>query len=253
MRRVGPHCDICVIARQARILRHQARKDGCCPLATAVRAGRFGEQFRRGQQDARDFLSSLLVRLCAAEPSAERLREEEFGPRSVIDDCFFGSVFRQREQCVLCKATADVLHSSQRMVSLSLPGDGDYGLECLWASRFAAMRRGTCPLASGCKGGAVVQTFLEKEPPFLVIHLQRVGPGRTRVNCSVAFPRVLGRDVLRTGPYTLAGVVLHWGSTADAGHYTAVCRTSEADYHHLWVLMKFSIKFHCLYDFCEKY
>lgn len=94
--RVRP-CGVCTVAAQCRILRHRGKQQGC-PLATAARNGVFGNVFKRGQQDARMFLSELFSYLCRREPCVEDLLgmpdfATEYGARSVLDDCLFGCVF----------------------------------------------------------------------------------------------------------------------------------------------------------------
>ena len=156
----------------------------------------------------------------------------EYGARSVLDDYLFGCVFRSRKRCLVCGATADVLQEGIRMVTLELLGNDLSDLQGLWALRSSARKQGLCPRQGACSGAAVQQSFLEKEPPFLLFHLQRSGRVRAGKDCrAVSFPRTLGNDFFRSGSYTLAGAVLHLGATANSGHYTAICRTSPAGYH----------------------
>ena len=229
-------CGVCSVAAQCRILRHR-RKHESSPLAAAARNGVFGEVFKRGQQDARMFLSDLFAYLARREPCVEDLLGQpdfisEYGARSVVDDCLFGCVFRLRKRCLVCGATGDVLQNGVRMVTLDLLGNDISDLSGLWALRSAPRRQGRCPREGECNGAAVQQTFLEKEPPFVLFHLQRSGQvGGGKVRRAVSFPQTLGNDFFRSGSYTLAGVVLHWGATANSGHYTAICRTSPAGYH----------------------
>ena len=99
----------------------------------------------------------------------------EYGARSVLVECMLGCVFRLRKRCLVCGATADVLQDGIRMVTLELLGNAISDLSGLWALRSAPRRQGQCPREGVCNGAAVQQSFLEKEPPFVLFHLQRSG------------------------------------------------------------------------------
>ena len=91
-----------------------------------------------------------------------------------------------------------------------------------------------CPReGNSCSSELRRQHFVEREPPFLVLVLQRsfatyrcVDGVRqleqhVKVNTAVEFPPVL--DFMRSGTYDFKGVVHHQGSGVGGGRYVATC------------------------------
>ena len=157
---------------------------------------------------------------------------------SVIDNELFGGIVRRRFQCVnpSCPAPLEDRCDFATHVVLDVPTGGEevVSLRDLWAAKVTAdpdcQASGTP--GRGCCGtqGKLDQAFLEKEPPCLIICLQRIvcdGAGGQRKVCRrVSFPPRL--EWLRSGVYECAGVVHHRGKEAHRGHYTATCQIDRS-------------------------
>ena len=237
-------CKLCVLREQAAVLRGLGSTQGCI-LATWARQGRFGDAFLHGQCDAFEFWSALRDALIEQEPrpvqEADPDFDTRFGRRSALDEFVFGGVVRTRKGCAFCESTSDSLNV-ERFVQIPLHGKDHLStLKDLWVDHFTQFQPlgAKCPLddARVCAGHARQQQFFEREPPVLVIVLERaweewLGPrviSRGKVLRGVPFPQRL--DFLRSGPYSFAGVVRHLGRSARIGHYTATCRLDDGYCH----------------------
>ena len=237
---------LCTLAAQARALRLGAPLESCA-IAQIARRGCFGAEFRRGEQDANLFFVSVLTCVARDQPHPETVFDDFglhfescFGAHSVIDDCVFGAVLRIRRRCQLCHATRDRLEPGHRCFVINLQETSESCVSALWGHVFAAQPKGLCPSRSDppcgtdCAGEALHQIFLEKEPPFIVLSIQRTQDADRQFKDMrrIVFPETLPCSMLRTGPYRLVGAILHHGRTARTWHYTAICQTGPGVYHH---------------------
>ena len=156
--------------------------------------------------------------------------------RHVLDTCVFGVLLRTRKRCMQCNYVTDSLQEdpflalafrqgeSQPTISVSLVTMVQRELgECVTDSSSKCGRREQ----NGCTGQGsadiVIQRYIEREPPVLVIRLRRVWrdeSGTRKMHARCQFPEVL--TFMRTGEYHFAGVILHGGSSTTSGHYRAV-------------------------------
>ncbi len=251
-------CVLCCAREQVEYFRAppNARTRRQTPLAALVRRGRCGARFavppspgcavdaygmvpraavvqktgklKKGPQCcALDFLSSFLAVVGESWPGME-------GVAQICD--LFGCVTRTRYGCDRepCRHTRDesVL---DRCVRLGVVGSAarTVALGELWGCAF----RGTLDtgrpctacqhLDGGASGGKTVrsQVFLDREPPVLVINLNRASRGEgkgavaLKARARVSYPQRL--DFLRSGSYVCIGALYHVGPNADRGHWTA--------------------------------
>lgn len=205
------------------------------------------------QGDAFEFLRSFVDQAVEKEPrSAQRADpdfETQYGDRSAIRDGIFGILLRARKRCSGCTAVDDVLENRRWYVALDFPpqsGDGPHSTELrsLWELEFREKQPDGCKCPdespTGCGQFAYTQSFMEREPPILVIVLNRgkarhitnsrgeVSEERTKIASAVSFPAEL--TFLRTGRYGFCGAILHHGPTPDSGHYTAICKVGDGIY-----------------------
>ena len=156
--------------------------------------------------------------------------------RHVLDTYVFGVLMRTRKRCLLCNHVTDSLQEdpfldlafhqgeSRSTVSVSLVTMLQRELgECVADSDSKCGRREQ----DGCSGqgsaGIVLQRYIEREPPVLVIRLRRVWrdeTGTRKMHARCQFPEKL--SCMRTGEYHFAGVILHGGPSTKSGHYRAV-------------------------------
>jgi hypothetical protein len=114
------------------------------------------------------------------------------------------------------------------------PSRGRVSLLELWTEHFAEhqpARYCCCEELLNCRAVAVQQTFLEREPAVLILQLERVqtdAEGQAvKTQALGDFPMVL--DFMRSGPYTLCGLVRHHGDSSSSGHYDAFCAVASSD------------------------
>ena len=120
---------------------------------------------------------------------------------------------------------------------------GSITLRYLWGQHFLPTHgRGVdkykCPDAPACSARvACKQLFLEREPPVLCIALLRATESRlpdgTIVETSkdrrpVWFPEKI--EFLRSGSYSLMGVIMHLGGDVGHGHYISIARLDTLGY-----------------------
>ena len=169
--------------------------------------------------------------------------ELEHGVRNVLQDAVFGLVTRIRSRCLHpgCGIVHDTLHNSALELSLAFPNGHRkqeglrMTLQDMWENHFSEMKVDTkIDACEGCTSGAMRQSFLEGEPPLLIIKLERGWQindkpsgrlSRGKFQTRVDFPEAL--SFMRTGTYTLCGVVSHYGSGVDEGYYNTHCRMAK--------------------------
>ena len=199
-------------------------------LADRVRSGTFGLDFTGAgtQCDAFDFMRETLHFLDEQHLSGT-----------------FGCGIRARGRCVHCVAVKD-MSSLEPYLSLQLPEGSSataLPLRALWERCFEenpVQPDAKCPSLdvdkeASCSGPVARQLFLEREPPVLLLRIERGCQFRDPRTGSILregknprpvdFPACL--DFLRTGPYALRGVVCHHGPSLSRGHYTAFCWLRE--------------------------
>ena len=237
-------CVICVAQTQAVKMRSTAGFAFPCPVAALVREGGYGDAFKSRMVgsgmacervfpkcDSWEFMLAFMDALitglgeCAATLYQRFIADH--GNRTVIMETVVGMLWRVRKRCSsgLCMATSDVLSNQQWYVPLAPPLIGSVSLEELWMDHFMEVRNPghTCGVGT-CRCAAIQQTFLEREPPVLILRLDRVRMVRgkdVKMQGHVSFPKRI--DFMRSGPYTFCGLVRHVGATAKSGHYDAFC------------------------------
>ena len=190
------------------------------------------------QCDAWEFCTTVVEEFAIWERhhKQSRFREEELEAqrrveaRPILDEHVWGALVRTRNRCANCAASSDTL---KRRQFIDLPMvDGIASLKGLY-TQFAKEFRSEdtlCPIRCGAL--AYQQYFLEKEPPvlffrFLRFELRADFSGEDRIPTDVHVPDRI--DFLRSGPYQLAAVVMHHGSSTRAGHYTTLCWEGATD------------------------
>ena len=139
----------------------------------------------------------------------------------------WGCLVRQRRGCAGCEACVDKL--DWRTSLMLIPGDvAEVELSALWEQCFAEEELpGTaCPCVDspelgvpcGTRNG-LIRLFLEREPPVLVLQINRRSTVAGRNGCRVCFPERV--EFCRSGPYRLLGVAWHLGQNVESGHYAA--------------------------------
>lgn len=175
--------------------------------------------------------------------------ESEYGKRDVIHEYIFGNIIRTRSHCDECGGTSDAVGRGNWIefdtfnYKPSLP---TMSLQSLWEQKFDVQERAMkCPRGyeeqerwkdkkRGCQNECCFgQSFLEKEPPVLMIFLRRGwktrdAAGRVTRQGKDMRPLIFQEHLsfLRSGQYALRGVVQHHGEglgTGDQGcHYTSL-------------------------------
>lgn len=164
------------------------------------------------------------------------------GVRTILQDAVFGLLTRDRSRCInaACLVVRDSLHNSHLVLKLAFPDEHRaekttrqplrITLQEMWEYHFGERKYEWARAHCGTLG--VRQSFLEGEPPLLIIKLERgvevirsVAKVRKKIQSAVEFPEPV--DVMRTGEYALCGVVLHHGECVNAGRYNVACRMAE--------------------------
>ena len=236
-------CVACCLWRQACVLRGTLGS-GEARVAELAREGAFGSAYNRledRQCDALEFLESMVTQLELADLHQMSSAEvAQFGERTVWKDEVLGCLFRRRSRCArgTCEGVMDVLEY-ENVIKLQLPPYQKRAyvppavpLARCWELTFKEEKQEgvncfleACPCTTRQR-----QSFLEKEPPVLIIALARAERShagrRTKKNHTpISYPRTL--DFMRSGSYEFSGGMYHTGETVLTGHYKAVCRLAD--------------------------
>ena len=238
---LGRTCVLCKILAQIEDMRRR-EVVACSSVTLAARAGEFriGGDFigdattgEGPQCDVWEFCMAVVEEVERWEKGKKQscFREEDevtreaVEARSVFHGHVWGALIRTRNRCALCEGTSDSLMHRQ-FVDLNLV-DGIGSLHGLYENYFSEFRGAETVCPVGCRGGlAYTQYFLEREPPVLFFRLLRFRPSQdymseVRINRDISIPEKL--DILRSGPYQIAAVVMHHGVNTGSGHYTTLC------------------------------
>ena len=139
---------------------------------------------RQPQCDANAFLGCLLSEIVRLTPPPDDQRyKAEHGERDILQDAVFGFVTRLRRRCThpACSVISDSLHSRELALTLRFPvehyssgsSQRTISLEDLWLHHFGEVALDTQNPCGACQGPVVRQNFLEGEPPFLIIQIER--------------------------------------------------------------------------------
>ncbi|XP_063830272.1 ubiquitin carboxyl-terminal hydrolase 3-like [Ostrinia nubilalis] len=208
------------------------------------------------QQDAHEFLRYMLDRL-----HTELLqllppeREAPRAPAASIVTAVFGGTLQSEVRCLAC-GTESKKFDPFLDLSLELPDAGRHDApvalhDCLSSfvqvEELADTERYFCSSCK-CKQKSTKQFWIRRLPNVLCLHLKRFrwhNYFRTKVDTSISFPLrsldmsrfVLANlpDTRRSGrgshAYDLAAVIVHHGSGAGSGHYTAFAINDEQWFH----------------------
>ncbi|KAL4717043.1 hypothetical protein ACJJTC_016930 [Scirpophaga incertulas] len=211
------------------------------------------------QQDAHEFLRYMLDRL-----HTELLqllppdRDSGFvakAPSASIVTAVFGGTLQSEVRCLAC-GTESKKYDPFLDLSLELPETGRHDApvslnECLASfvqvEELADTERYFCSSCK-CKQKSTKQFWIRRLPNVLCLHLKRFrwhNYFRTKVDTSISFPlRALDmsryvlanvpdtrRSGLRGHLYDLAAVIVHHGSGAGSGHYTAFAINDDQWFH----------------------
>ncbi|MCP4743548.1 MAG: hypothetical protein GY871_15185, partial [Actinomycetales bacterium] len=144
----------------------------------------------------------------------------------------FGGVVRERQYCRRCEKATDVLRGCHRIdLKCSGSSNSSVTLQDLLDTWGGSLPAGKCE--RGCEGNVTqVVRYLEKEPPVLVLVINRTDGQKGKQKCTraVRFPEKLDAPVVRSGRYSLAGVLQHQGEKTDRGHFVATCALGSGGY-----------------------
>ena len=170
--------------------------------------------------------------------AAKRARGSSSQDAGLLRRALFGGVVREREYCSRCRKATDVLRECHR-IDLKCTGSDSSSnalqqLLDMWGT--APASSGRCS-RGGCPGRTEAVRYLEKEPPVLVLVINR-RENSSKHKCSrpVIFPEALEYPVVRSGRYALAGVLQHRGEKdhqrelAARGHFVATCAVGSDGY-----------------------
>ena len=242
-------CMLCLACVEGRVLRGLAPTGRMNRLAVLARQGQFGDEYKgfidtstrktsrakafARECDAHDFMCSFISKIAFAEKSAA---PRHTAPLSVLEDELLGGVTRQRfhhlaEGCMA--PTRDVCFPPnfyKMKLPMELPvGQRSVALGDLWRTHWGVQRPEAASArdaSSCCQGIAenLRQDYLEKEPLCLLLTLDRVGPGETKLVTAVDFPEYI--DFMQSGRYECVGALLHHGTGLTTGHFTPVCKVA---------------------------
>ncbi|KPI98358.1 Ubiquitin carboxyl-terminal hydrolase 3 [Papilio xuthus] len=199
------------------------------------------------QQDAHEFLRYVLDRL---HTELQQLLPEraERSPAASIVTAVFGGTLQSEVRCLAC-GTESKKFDPFLDLSLELPEAGRHDApvslaECLASfvqvEELADTERYYCSSCK-CKQKSTKQFWIRRLPNVLCLHLKRFrwhNYFRTKVDTSISFP-LRALDMSRFVPgspprdhlYDLAAVIVHHGSGAGSGHYTAFAINEEQWFH----------------------
>ncbi|XP_072938041.1 ubiquitin carboxyl-terminal hydrolase 3-like [Epargyreus clarus] len=211
------------------------------------------------QQDAHEFLRYMLDRLHTElqQLLPPERAESSFVPRAPsasIVTAVFGGTLQSEVRCLACGAQSRKLDPFLDL-SLELPGarpDEPVALHDCLASfvqveELADTERYFCSSCK-CKQKSTKQFWIRRLPNVLCLHLKRFrwhNYFRTKVDTNISFPLSaldMSRFVLSNVPdtrrsglgnnlYDLAAVIVHHGSGAGSGHYTAFAINEDQWFH----------------------
>ncbi|CAH2049176.1 unnamed protein product, partial [Iphiclides podalirius] len=204
------------------------------------------------QQDAHEFLRYMLDRL---HTELQQLlppdRSDVFVPRTPstsIVTAVFGGTLQSEVRCLAC-GTESKKFDPFLDLSLELPEVGRHEApvsltDCLASfvqvEELADTERYFCSSCK-CKQKSTKQFWIRRLPNVLCLHLKRFrwhNYFRTKVDTGISFP-LRSLDMSRFVPgnapspqlYDLAAVIVHHGSGAGSGHYTAFAINEEQWFH----------------------
>ncbi|XP_026741005.1 ubiquitin carboxyl-terminal hydrolase 3-like isoform X2 [Trichoplusia ni] len=204
------------------------------------------------QQDAHEFLRYMLDRL---HTELQQLLPGERAASASIVTAVFGGTLQSEVRCLAC-GTDSKKFDPFLDLSLELPETGRHDApvsltDCLASfvqvEELADTERYFCSSCK-CKQKSTKQFWIRRLPNVLCLHLKRFrwhNYFRTKVDTSISFPLrsldmsgfVLSNvpDTRRSGLgnnlYDLAAVIVHHGSGAGSGHYTAFAINEEQWFH----------------------
>ncbi|CAH2982082.1 unnamed protein product [Chilo suppressalis] len=212
------------------------------------------------QQDAHEFLRYMLDRLHTELLQLLPPDRAEVGflsrtPSASIVTAVFGGTLQSEVRCLAC-GTESKKFDPFLDLSLELPESGRHDdpvslTDCLSSfvqvEELADTERYFCSSCK-CKQKSTKQFWIRRLPNVLCLHLKRFrwhNYFRTKVDTSITFPlRALDmsrfvlanvpdtrRSGLGTQLYDLAAVIVHHGSGAGSGHYTAFAINEEQWFH----------------------
>lgn len=155
-----------------------------------------------------------------------------FGGGGLCRRALFGGVVRERQYCRRCEKATDVLRACHRIdLKCSGSSNSSVTLQDLLDTWGGSLPAGNCE--RGCEGSVTQAVrYLEKEPPVLVFVINRTDGQKGKHKCTraVRFPENLDVPVVRSGRYSLAGVLQHQGPLRDQGHFVATCALGSGGY-----------------------
>ncbi|VVD04255.1 unnamed protein product, partial [Leptidea sinapis] len=214
------------------------------------------------QQDAHEFLRYMLDRLHTELLQLLPPDKEESGciprtPSASIVTAVFGGTLQSEVRCLAC-GTDSNKYDPFLDLSLELPETGRHDApvpltDCLASfvqvEELADTERYFCSSCE-CKQKSTKQFWIRRLPNVLCLHLKRFrwhNYFRTKVDTSISFPLraldmsqfVLGADGTTVADrsrspadlYDLAALIVHHGSGAGSGHYTAFAINEEQWFH----------------------
>ncbi|XP_032514469.2 ubiquitin carboxyl-terminal hydrolase 3-like isoform X1 [Danaus plexippus] len=207
------------------------------------------------QQDAHEFLRYMLDRLHTELQQLVPDRPEGVKAPASIVTAVFGGTLQSEVRCLAC-GTESKKFDPFLDLSLELPESGRHDApvsltDCLASfvqiEELADTERYFCSSCK-CKQKSTKQFWIRRLPNVLCLHLKRFrwhNYFRTKVDTSISFPLlsldmsgfVLPNvpDTRRSGRgsllYDLAAVIVHHGSGAGSGHYTAFAINEEQWFH----------------------
>ena len=224
-------CRLCALSELA-VAVAQGDRVSLSGVAALVREGGFGRDFKRGQQDAMEFLLAAIKGLSDHESRHSDL--QWYGHRQALQEHVWGGVCRTRSYCTGCSYASDCV-THRVYLDLDLPSGPveKCSLQALLELYFSQqVVFGWDCARKKCVGRKLRQEFLEREPALLMLKLGRGYEQRMngqlvregRKNVCVEFPEVL--RCLRSGPYALRAILRHRpdaGAGVHSGHYLATC------------------------------
>ena len=235
-------CPLCALTSWAVLVSNTSAEYFVRPLEILRHLRAFGEDFRQGlQSDAAEFFYGVVNAMQTALVGSAKVTPDE--EQTTLISQVFGGFKCHQLCCVRCKTTT-ALKSFEYFLDLPLPSSsGKMSVEELLLEFFGDTRvEGwkSCPQCKDASEGAIETSCLYRTHSVLGMTLMRFDERGRKIHTPVAFRMEINLKHLfhpdaaaqqETFDYDLYAVVVHYGESRHAGHYTAFVKMQ-----HRWYL-----------------